>query len=115
MPRQIEHMPLAGGFHEGDQVRSRIDFASHHLVKGDVGTVVGPGETAECSQPGRVCVDFGAGKGRININATSQIENIMSLAGNFQKGDRVRSLIDDASNHLVKGDVDTVMGQGTTA
>ena len=115
MPRNLEHMPLVGGFQKGDQVRSRIDFASHRLVKGDVCTVVAPGETAECSQSGRLFVDFGAGKERININATSQIENIMSLAGNFQKGDRVRSLIDDASNHLVKGDVDTVMGQGTTA
>jgi len=111
---QIEDMPLVGGFQKGDRVRSLTDFASHHLVKGDVSTVMGPGTTAECGQAGRVCVEFGAGKGRIDIGAKIQIEHIMSLAGGFQKGDRVRSRIDSASHYLVKGDVGTVMGPGTT-
>jgi len=58
----------SGWFPKGDRVRSLIDSAPPlHLVKGDVGTVMGPGTSHECGQAGRLFVEFGVGKGKINI------------------------------------------------
>jgi len=74
---QIEHMPLAGGFQKGDRVRSLVDSVSpHHLVKGDVGTVVGPCVNESDDKAERVRVDFGSGKGILDVLAKSQIEHV---------------------------------------
>ena len=72
---RIEHMLLASGFQMGDRVRSLIEYASQHVVKGDVGTVVGQCSNECADKAGRVCVDFGAGNGQLNILAKSQIEH----------------------------------------
>jgi hypothetical protein len=97
---------LAGGYQKGDRVASLIDYQK--IRKGDVGTVVGPcSDDSAATKAERVCVDFGAGKGRANYNSKSHLEHA-PLAGGYQKGDRVASLID--YNTISKGDVGTVIG-----
>ena len=51
-------------------------FIAHGKVqKGDVGTVVGPcSDNAAADKADRVEVDFGDGKGRLNILAKTQVE-----------------------------------------
>ena len=71
-------MRLAGGFRQGDQVQSLVDYAKQHVVKGDVGIIVGPCD-AECADKAeRVRADFGAGKGIVNLLAKSQIQHMQS-------------------------------------
>jgi len=106
---EIEHVLLAGGFQKGDRVNSLIDHSAIHLVKGDVGTVVGPGTNKVIDQAERVCVDFGVGKGKANMLATRLIEPA-PLAGGFQKGDRVNSLVSRSTPHILQGDMGTVVG-----
>ena len=48
-------------------------------------------------------MDFGEGKGKVNILASSQIE-LEPLAGGYRRGDRVMSLIEHEPNSLAKGD-----------
>ena len=97
---------LAGGYQKGDRVASLIDYQK--IRKGDVGTVVGPcSDDCATTKAERVCVDFGAGKGRANYKAKSHLEHA-PLAGGYRKGDRVASLID--YNTISKGDVGTVIG-----
>ena len=105
----IEHVLLVCGFQMGDQVISRVDCAHIHLVKGDVGIVVGPCRLERGDKARRVKVDFGPGKGKPDLHAVHQIDHV-PLAGGFQKGDRVISLMDHAAINLVKGDVGTVVG-----
>ena len=67
---QIELEPLAGGYRRGDRVRSLIEHEPRNVAKGDTGVVVGPCEDLKASNAaGRVCVDFGEGKGKVNILA----------------------------------------------
>lgn len=96
---EMENMPLAGGFQKGDRVRSLIDHASLYLVKGDMGTIVGPyshkllarqirGTADDTTE--RVCVDFGVGKGtkgkgEINVLANSHIKLVESLLRNGER------------------------------
>jgi hypothetical protein len=103
------HALLAGGMRMGDRVASLID--NNKVKKGDVGTVVGPCADESASDPShRVCVDFGEDKGRANYLAKFHLEHAL-LAGGYQKGDRVVSLID--KNTIKKGDVGTVLGSCT--
>ena len=107
--RVVEKVPrgrLAGGFQEGDRVRSL--FAHDKVGIGDVGTVTGPSSNQKAAdQADRVNVDFGSDKGQFNFIAKSQIEHVR-LAGGFQKGDRVRSLFSHGTVGIV--DVGTVTG-----
>jgi len=105
---------LVGGLQEGDQVRSLVDHASIHLVKGDVGTVIGPSNSNRDDNARRVLVDFGPGKGQINMVAKVHVEHIPPLGDdfhNFQKGDRVCLLVEAAANRSIQRfDVGTVVG-----
>jgi hypothetical protein len=110
-PLNLEHVPLAGGFQKGDRVRSLIDHAPNNVKVGDEGTVVGPSSNPSAADADEhVCVDWGSGKGRVNFFAYPCNLEHVSLAGGFQKGDRVRSLIDHAPNNVKVGDEGTVVG-----
>ena len=65
--------PLAGGFCRGDRVRCLIDKTDKGVAVGDQGTVVGPAKSSSSDRKSRVCVDFGPGKGKLNMLATSQV------------------------------------------
>jgi len=106
----FEHVPLVGGFQKGDRVISLVNQAATHVLQGDEGTVVGPCSDHDLADKAtRVCIEFGVGKGRADMLTASEIEHV-PLAGGFRKGDCVISLIDVAPNHVVKGDVGTVVG-----
>ena len=99
---------LPGGLELYDRVLSLRDEPSISVAKGDVGTVLGP-----CNNKGladsalRVLVDFGTGKGFLNVYTTCLQP---PLPGKFQKGDRVCSLRDEPSTGVLKEDHGTVMG-----
>jgi len=78
---QIQGASLAGGWTKGDKVVSLIDFAKQSVVKGDVGTVIGPCARDDLADKAdRVRVDFGAGKGLVNILAKTQIKPAQGVA-----------------------------------
>ena len=66
-----EKAKLAGGFRVGERVVSLIDHALMGVARGDVGTAVGPCEAMNGWSPSdnaaRLSVDFGEGKGRVNL------------------------------------------------
>ena len=49
-----------------------VDHSPSNIKVGDVGTVVGPGTSGDDAAQ-RVEVDFGAGKGKLNVLAKTQI------------------------------------------
>eukprot|EP00812_Abedinium_dasypus_P002397 NODE_1292_length_1183_cov_307.601950.p1 GENE.NODE_1292_length_1183_cov_307.601950~~NODE_1292_length_1183_cov_307.601950.p1 ORF type:complete len:357 (-),score=71.33 NODE_1292_length_1183_cov_307.601950:95-1165(-) len=70
---QIKAVPLAGGFSVGDTVTSLINHAN--VVTGDIGTVIGPNADAAAPDGAeRVEVDFGQGKGLMNVHVKTQIK-----------------------------------------
>ena len=107
---RIEHVVLAGGFQKGDRVRSLIDFAGKSMTKGEQGTVVGPCNRDFTDKEMCICIDFGAGKGRVDFYAMPANLEHVPLAGGFLKGDIVRSMIDFAGKNVIKGDEGTVVG-----
>jgi hypothetical protein len=50
-----------------------IDHSPSNIKVGDVGTVIGPGTSSGDDAAQRVLVDFGAGKGKLNVLAKTQI------------------------------------------
>ena len=93
--------PLAGGFVVGERVKSPVGHEPSNLAKGDTGVVEGPcGNDKVSDASARVCVDFAAGKGKVNILANSQIE-LIPLAGGYRRGDSVKSLRERESCLLV--------------
>jgi len=108
----IEQLPLIGGFKKGDRVRTRIPNPSSNIKVGDEGTVVGPGIVFEsqCENASEyLCVRFEGEKGMMNFHYRYGIEH-MPLAGGFQKGDRVLSLIEMPLFNIKVGDEGTVYG-----
>jgi len=95
---------LAGGWQKGDRIASLIDHKN--VKKGDMGTILGPCIKDQAGKADRVHVDFGSGKGDWNFLKT-QIVGV-PLAGGWQKGDPVTSLIDH--KNVKKGDVGTILG-----
>jgi hypothetical protein len=78
------------------------------ISEGDVGTVTGPcSDETRADKENRVEVDFGKRKGRANFIAKLELE-YAPLASGYQKGDRVKSLVD--FNRISKGDIGTVVG-----
>ena len=63
----------AGGLYRGDSVRSRIEHKN--VTKGDIGTVLGPCESADADKADRILVDFGGEKGKVNILKTEVDRN----------------------------------------
>ena len=57
---------LVGGWRKGDLVSILVDHAAMSINKGDVGTLVGLTTSDGADKAGRVLVDFGEGKGRLN-------------------------------------------------
>ena len=100
---------LVGGWRKGDRVSILVDHAPLIISKGDVGTVVGPATSDGADKADRVLVDFGEGKGRVNVFAKTQLEHA-TLVGGWRKGDRVSILVDCAPWRISKGDVGTVVG-----
>ena len=73
--KNLEHVPLAGGFQKGELVRALIAHAPMNVKVGDEGTVVGPSNNPSAADADkRVCVDMGPGKGRVNYLASSNTE-----------------------------------------
>ena len=101
-----QHAELAGGYCKGDQVVSLIDH--DNICKGDAGVVTGPcvNETVSVREQ-RLLVDFGDGKGLLNIIASTQLKHA-PLVGGYCKGDKVVSLIDN--ENICKGDAGVVTG-----
>lgn len=88
---QIEGSPLAGGWVKFDVVLSRIEH--NGIEMGDQGVIMGPSNNSKAQDASeRVNVDFGVGKGRVNMLASSQIEGV-SLAGGLVRGDSVVSKV----------------------
>ena len=50
-----------------------VDHSPSNIKVGDVGTVIGPGTSSGDDAAQRVEVDFGAGKGKLNVLAKTQI------------------------------------------
>jgi len=108
----IEQLPLVGGFKKGDRVRARISHPPRNIKVGDEGTVIGPAIVFEsdCKNPSEyLCVKFEGDKGIRNFHYRYGIEQ-MPLAGGFQKGDRVRSLIEMPLFNIKVGDEGTIYG-----
>jgi len=106
---QVEGAPLAGGWVKFDVVLSRIEHNGIEI--GDQGIVMGPTNNANAKDAGdRVNVEFGVGKGRVNMLAASQVEGVM-LAGGLVKGDVVVSKVDHMK--VTIGDKGVVCGAST--
>ena len=60
------------GWSISQKCASTIDHSPSNLKVGDVGTVVGPGTSGDDAAQ-RVEVDFGAGKGKVNVLAKTHI------------------------------------------
>lgn len=106
---QIEGAPLARGWVKFDVVLSRIEHNGIEI--GDQGVVMGPSNNSKAQDAAeRVNVDFGAGKGKVNMLASSQIEGV-ALAGGLVKGDVVISKIEHMKVKV--GDQGIVCGPST--
>ena len=106
---ECEGAPLAGGWRKSDVVSILVDFAPQGINKGDIGTVVGPcGNAVLADKAERVLLDFGEGKGRLNVTV-GECEGA-ALAGGWRKSDVVSILVDFAPQGISKGDIGTVVG-----
>ena len=74
VPTDVSLMgPLAGGFSCGDNVIAQFDKPERNITFGTRGLVTGPSRGTGADKADRVCVDFGDGKGLLNVLAASQI------------------------------------------
>lgn len=107
---QIKGIELAGSWVKGDKIVSKIKHRDVEI--GDKGTIVGPSSNPKAADADkRVCVDFGNGRGTLNMLATSQIEQ--PLHGGWVKGEQV--LASTGFQNVAKGDSGTVVGPSTAS
>ena len=65
--------PLAGGYTCGDKVIAQFDKTARNITFGTPGIVIGPSRGTSADKECRVCVDFGAGRGLLNVLVANQI------------------------------------------
>jgi hypothetical protein len=75
VPRNLPVGPLAGGYSCGDIVIAQFDKPARNITFGTQGRVIGPSRGTGTDKADRVCVDFGEGKGLLNVLADSQISH----------------------------------------
>ena len=115
-PKPADNKPavsakLVGGYYKGDRVATKIDVEAQSIKTGDIGTIIGPCPNEKLAdQEMRVRVEFGPGKGLVDLHTGSQIKPAEALAGGYYNGDRVVSKIDYEAQSIKTGDIGTIVG-----
>ena len=94
--------PLAGGYTCGDKVIAQFDKPARNITFGTPGIVTGPSRGTSADKECRVCVDFGRGRGLLNVLAASQISR--APARNLWADDGVGAALASGGALVLKAD-----------